>query len=450
LDRVDVVVIGAGVAGLAAARDLARQGRSVVILEARDRPGGRVWSIGVPGVPRPVELGAEFVHGKSREMDALVRRAGLRQHEAPDKAWFVHRGRRMDLGDAWGRIDKVFERIPRDHEGSYAAWLRRGPVETSRGIVDAPPRIAEVDRRLAQRFVEGFHAAPLGRMSARALRQSVGEPGEDRRLSGPYGSLVDRLVQEVTDAGARLKLGTVVREVQWRRGHVVVRHATASGGTASVNAQASVVTLPLGVLQAPPGSEGAVRFVPAVDAARTAWSRIGMGSVARVTLVLRQDAWRSRVVPPALRRGSGRGFGFLLSDRSEFPTWWSHAPAPMLVGWTGGPVAARLSGLPKEEVVARALRSLAALFHARVRDVEELVVGAFLHDWSADPFTRGAYSHATAGAEDAPVELAVPIQATLFFAGEATAPGGENGTVSGALESGRRAANQVHAVLGRA
>jgi monoamine oxidase len=164
---------------------------------------------------------------------------------------------------------------------------------------------------------------------------------------------------------------------------------------------------------------------------------------------MRTEVWRRGPIPEALRAENGRAFGFVHSAEPFFPVWWSEAPSPILVGWTGGVAARKMAGWPGERIFQTARRTLAKLLRCTDEALARSVVDYRTHDWAADVFTRGAYSFATAGKENAPRELGRPVGGTLFFAGEATADLLELGTVHGALASGVRAADEVLAVIGR-
>ena len=120
-----------------------------------------------------------------------------------------------------------------------------------------------------------------------------------------------------------------------------------------------------------------------------------------------------------------------------------------MVGWAGGSRAVRLSQLAPEEIEARALASLSRALRVPMRRLHGMVTGAWSHNWQQDPFARGAYSYQMVGGAGAPARLALPVRGTLFFAGEATNPGGGTGTVDGAIATGQRAAKQVVRALTR-
>lgn len=428
----EIVIVGAGASGLAAANRLARARCRVTLLEARARIGGRIWSEREKGWPAAIELGAEFVHGGNPALDAVLREGKLKTAPVPEQHWQFAQDKRVSRPDTWERIDAVMRKIGPRFRGSFSEWLEKhGDLVTSS------------DRQLAKGFVEGFQGAPLERMSAHALFEATKEDEEQLRVRGGYKRLVDYLKKELTRREVRALTNQVVEEVRWKQREVVVRTTDQT----EFVARAVLITVPLGVLKASPGEEGAIRFDPPLAAKARALEQLESGHAQRLILRLRADIWRRGVIPAELRADGGRAFGFLHSSEKYFPVWWSLAPSSMIVGWTGGPPAEQMKRWTEREVLAAGIDSLAKLLGCSARALRRSIVDWRTHNWTRDPFTRGAYAYATAGAERAPVELAKPVNGTLFFAGEATADPLEVGTVHGAIASGERAAKEILRIL---
>jgi monoamine oxidase len=435
--RVDAVIIGAGAAGLAAAEALSREGLSLEIFEARRRIGGRIRTLRLRGLTVPVELGAEFVHGREEELLELAAEAGIAFERIPAAHLELDGGRARVVRDFWQRYEALARRLRSSgRDRSVADYLR------------AHPGMPERDRRLLESIVEGYDAADLERASEHALsmagkpREAPGERAQFRVASG-YDRVPRFLASRLDPKRARIRLGAPVAAVRWRRGAVAV---TAAGGE-TLRARCAVITVPVGVLHARAGSKGAIAFSPDPAPIRRALSGIAMGDVTRLALVFDAPFWSepdvlARLAPPGALGESEAGF--VHAPDAEFPTWWSAAPmqAPLLIAWAGGPAARRLLSLSREELVARALAALAKIWKMDAARLRRRLRGWRLHDWSADPFSRGAYSYQVVGGASAPDALARPVAGTLFFAGEAT-EGLKSGTVPGAIASGRAAARRV-------
>jgi len=428
----DVLIIGAGAAGLAAAAEVARAGRSALLLEARDRIGGRCWSLEIPGMPVPVELGAEFIHGRPPATFSLLEKFGIAAMDRNGSGWYVERGRLRSTGDVFDEIRAALREIgaPR-RDVSFDTFLQRELGHLS-------PRA----RAFARRRVEGYDAADPARASARAIVEEWS--GEDEataashfRPLGGYGLLLESLSRSLAGTKVRLQLRSVVHEVRWQRGRVEVL-GRRGGKVFRANAGRAIVTLPLGVLQLAPDAPGAVRFAPALDAKARALGGLAPSPVIKVMMRFRTAFWET------LDGGRYEDAAFLRSFDAPFPSFWTALPVhtPLLVAWAGGPKADRLSGLAARDIIRRATASLEAIFGKRAK-VARRLEAAWLHDWQQDLFARGAYSYVRVGGAGARKALAAPLQGTLFFAGEASDFEGEHGTVAGALRSGTRAARQV-------
>jgi monoamine oxidase len=426
---VDVVVLGAGAAGLSAARALHQSGVGVTVLEARERIGGRVFTHRDRDTLIPIELGAEFIHGSAEHVTGLLREAHLAAVDVAGDRFMSVRGRLQPMTDFWEQLDGVMRLLNgRSRDRSFQDFLDTRPG----GRPLAP------QRKLALQWVEGFHAADPHLISAQALAVS-GSPGDDvqeRRLGrvvGGYDRVIDWLASPLA---GHVRLAAVVTRVQWSPGHVVVNVQQPDGRERfGIEARAAIVTVPLGVLKAAPGEVGAIEFVPALRQKEHALDVLAMGSVVRVVLRLRERAWEE----------DHDTLSFVHSTDADFPTWWTAYPvrAPIIVGWCGGRAARRLSQMRVEDIQSRALAVLARHLRISRQRMRSLVDAMWTHDWEHDPFARGAYSYAMVGGATAAQLLARPLQRTLFFAGEAADAEGSTGTVEGAIASGRRAAAQL-------
>jgi monoamine oxidase len=441
--NLDVVIIGAGAAGLAAARDLNDAGLDVAILEARDRIGGRIFTVREPETSIPIELGAEFVHGRAPELQSLVDDASLTMVDIGGTRWEPAPTRLRQVNDFWERLDRVMRRLSGD------ARRRDFPLSD---FLDRKPggRTLASERRLVREYVEGFHAADTHLVSAQALAES-GSPGDDvreRRLARVvegYDRVVEWLARPVVD---RIRLSSVVTSVAWEPHRVDVQIGAANE---VITARAAILSAPIGVLKAAADEDGAISFEPPLEAKADALEHVASGAVVRVALRFGERFWTSDWFAERHRSDDLDTWSFLHGHDREFPTWWTAYPLarPVLVGWCGGPRAREVGRLSASDVVEHAQSALSRMIRVPRRRIASLVEGAWTHDWQHDPFARGAYSYQMVGGAEAPKELAKPLRGTLFFAGEATDAEGATGTVHGAIASGRRAARQVLRALSR-
>jgi monoamine oxidase len=427
----DAIVIGAGAAGLAAARSLAGRSVRVVLLDARDRVGGRVWSRPEAPTAAPAELGAEFIHGRGELTMLLLREAGMRAIDAGGESWTCSKDgelRREDSG--LSLVASIFEAARTlANDESVDRFLRR---------FEADEAMRET-ARAARAFVEGFDAADPAIASAGAMADEW-RSGVDFAIARPLGGyrrMFDHLRDACVAAGVQICLSTIVRRISWRRGFVAI-DANRCGESQTIRARAAILTLPVGVLRYN-GDETAVAFDPDLPPAkREALRSIEMGHVVRVALWFRTAFWER------VHNGRYRDAAFFRCEGQPFPAYWTQLPvrSTLVVAWAGGPKAIALSGLGEADVIGRALNSFGGLFKEQELARKEFE-GGLTHDWRDDPFARGAYSYVAVGGGGARAALAVPVDDTLFFAGEATSTDGQGGTVNGALETGERAAAEA-------
>lgn len=445
--RVDVLIVGAGAAGLAAARDLSHAGLTVTIIEARPRVGGRVLTLHDPRSPVPLELGAEFIHGGLAETLPLAQAAGLAVLELPDTHELAAAGRFRPMGNFW----KLINRMNHDLARRLAKRGKDFPVSEYLNSSGVPA----AQRAMMRDFLQGFYAAHPDRLSAQSLAVEIDGGDEQDEIQGKQFRIAnggDALMKWLRDGlnpdRTEVRLSTVAESVQWKRGavSVVCRGGGDRAELPTLTARTALITLPLAVLKA-----GVMRFDPALPAKQRALAGLEMGQVFKIVLRFREAFWerpeflKERRAQPG---SNGSGLNFLHAHGAEVPTWWTTLPvrAPVLTGYVGAVAAEQLLA---EEPPSRLERSLVALSEVLAvprRELEEQLDASASHDWRADPFARGAYSYIGVGGNGAPRALARPVEGTLFFAGEAT-NGAEIGTVAGALSSGRRAAREVLRVL---
>ncbi|QJX49090.1 NAD(P)-binding protein [Hymenobacter taeanensis] len=427
----DILLIGAGAAGLVAARTLAQAGQRIAILEARTRAGGRIHTFADAGFTGPTEGGAEFLHGDVAYSRELLRAAGISTHDTSGKNYEASGGKaQVAAGFFVEDMPLLLQKLQAlEHDVPLAEFLEQQfPDEKYRALRDT-----------VTRFAEGYDAADARRASSFALREEwAGNGAEDSpRPEGGYGKLIAWLVQEIEAAAGVLHFSTVVEEVRWQAGHVEV---VCRGGSTFTAAKV-VLTLPLGVLQAEAGTLGHVRFTPELPAYRAAATALGVGPVIKFLLEFEEGFWQE---PSADVGQPMPNMGFLFSD-AAVPTWWSQLPdsRPLLTGWVAGPAAAALRETADAELLTLALNTLAYVFGSTTSFLRRHLRAHRVVNWGADPFARGAYAYATVSAAAAHEVLNHPVDNTLFFAGEGLYQGAHTGTVEAALVSGVDAAKRV-------
>jgi monoamine oxidase len=429
----DVIVIGAGAAGLAAAASLGRAGRSALVLEARDRIGGRIWSRSVPGLAVPVELGAEFIHGDSPETREWLRSAGAAAVDTSGERWSLIDGRLQQ------RTESLLKQVRAALESADVLSRPDTSLETFL-TGDGGRALSEEARSMARAFVSGFDAADPERVSIHSIAQEWQAggmlDGSQSRPSGGYASVLLALRAALDPAHVQLRLQSIVTDVRWSKDSVEVGGRWL-GQPFRATARKALITVPFGVLKMDAEAPGAIRFMPPLEAKQAAFDRLLSGPVLKVMLHFRRPFWEEQ------DRGRYGDASFFHAPGKVFPTFWTTLPerTALLNAWVGGPSAARLCERSDEEIIRLAMDCVGALFPGGGNTSE--LQAAYVHNWARDPFARGAYSYVAVGGDKARELLATPLDGTLFFAGEATDTTGDPATVTGALRSGARAAVEV-------
>lgn len=405
------LVIGGGIAGLASALELARQGVSTTVIEAKDRFGGRIHTIYEGAVP--IELGAEFIHGRSEALLKAIEQANLSTQPVAGKGQLFENGK-FGKSNLWDTVAKVFNQIDiRKRDCSFDEFL-------------AEKKIKEPARTFARNFVMGFDAANPDLASAHALRRaeyaSEHMSGDKAmRVTRGYSALVEQFVKQIESHGGRLILSTRARRIEWKKGEVEV-----FTNRKSLRANIAIVALPLGILKTRD-----VKFSPSLPDKIEAVNGLEFGNVVRIIFHFKESSWKD--------------FGFIQAFDEAIPTWWSDPRGPILVGWAGGPRADALLKFSKGKLETTGLEILRKIIFggATVDALRKRLHAVHYFNWARDRDIRGGYSYIPVNGLDLPKLLAAPVAETLFFAGEATVADAQMGTVFGALESGLRATKEA-------
>jgi monoamine oxidase len=419
-DQNEFVIVGAGAAGLMAARELARGGKNVVLLEARDRCGGRIETLPEAEFGYAAEAGPEFVHGEASHTRALMREAGLSLTTLDGEAWYA----------ADGALSRDQRATPHAKEFRQALIALQEDLPVAEFLVRqfGDPLYADL-RRSITRMVEGYDAADPSRASTFALRDEWMERGTrtQGRIAEGYGALIAYLLADSRRHGAVIHFGAAVTAIDADGDKLTVRCADGR----SFAADGAVLTVPLPLLRSIALPQ------QAAEIAAAAVAEIGFGNVVKILLRFSQPWWTTH---------AGQNLAdmsFLFSD-AAVPTWWTQYPEqhPVLTGWLAGPRTDAVANLSSDQVIARALGVLAQNFAVSADWLRGMLVASRAINWGADPFARGAYSYATPKTRPLLARLD-RAETNVWFSGEAFYAGPEMGTVEAAFASGWYAAQTI-------
>ena len=429
MKNADVIIIGAGAAGLMTAFHLSKAGKQVLMLEARNRTGGRIHTIYDEPFSSHVELGAEFVHGDLPVTLQLLMEAGINVIPATGEMWHFRNGRFSKDNQQMDHWDLLMEKLNElENDTTISNFLQQEFNDDK----------YEQLREWVIKFASGYDTADVRRASAFALRKEWEneDDGAQHRVAGGYSMMISYLENECKKNGGQLHLNSAVKYVYWENGQVEV--LTTSGS--SFKAKKLVIALPLGVLQANQSQEGAISISPSVPTYQDAIGQIGFGAIVKILLKFKTAFWRDEAITGI----DLNEMSFIISDE-EIPTWWTQYPVQsnLLTGWFGGPAAENKKELGGEDLLEQALRSLAHIFNRSVEDLEGELTAWKIVNWTTDQFTLGSYAYDRIGSSKARKILNTPINHTIYFAGEYLYEGPAMGTVEAALSSGLETARKI-------
>ena len=415
-----VIVVGAGAAGISAARSLQDTGCRVTILEARDRIGGRVQTA-YDLAPHPVELGAEYIHGANVVTWDMVRQFNLTTVSDVTKDDFhIYFGDRIHSGDDKSRIPSFH--LVDTYEDIAIDWVEQGRPDAS--VHDVVTKWAELNnadlspdlQRLVNSRVSAREGGDWARLGVHGMYEQNDNPGGNFRIKEGYTALLEQAV-----AGLNVTLNTPVQSILWSQDGVQIHSTTGQ----TFAADRALVTLPLGVLQAQD-----VRFTPSLPPEKqAAINGLGAGHVDKIAMRFRERFWPQDMA------------GVLTTLQSQIwwrPGWRRDDEAPLLMAIIGGDAALHFESLGAD-AVPEALDHLSAMFGENA--CKHFEAGRFI-SWGTDRWSKTGYSYGLVKGAGLRDQLAQPVDDILFFAGEATHVT-HSGTVHGAIESGARAAHEI-------
>jgi monoamine oxidase len=423
-----IIIIGAGAAGLMAARELGRHGIDTTILEARDRTGGRILTLENSGFSKPVETGAEFIHGDDLvETLQLLSEAGISYLPLEGDIWRDRKGtlrKEEDFMEGGALLETRLQELKADMP--ISAFLDQ----------HFPGNDYAELRNSVKGFVEGYDAADTNRASTFALRDEwSGGDKQQYRTNGGYTAMVELLENQCRQAGCDVRLSSVVKKIRFMQDNVEI---TCADG-AVYEAGKVIVTVPIGILQGSADTAAGIAFFPPIDEKLLYAQQIGSGTVIKILLEFKTAFWEDAIPGKKLDK-----LGWLFSDKL-IPTWWSQYPdkTPLFTGWLAGPRADRFKDAEDAVILQEALQALGSIFNRESENLRGLLTAWRVVNWKSDPFSMGAYAYATVETDEAKKHLNDPVNGQVYFAGEALFEGGHMGTVEGALLSGKSVARQI-------
>lgn len=420
----DVIIIGSGAAGLMAAKLLSKAGKKILLLEAKDRLGGRIHCI--ENFSFPVEGGAEFIHGNLKATFDLLKEAGLKKEMIKGNFCRVTKGK-------WNT-----EEGPVEHWDTLIRKLKECKEDISiENFLKEFLKVKKYDTVKTQfrKYIEGYDAADPKYASVFAIRKEMEDEddGQYRPVPG-YAALIDFLKEDCIKCNAVIRTGEPVKKIVYNKNIEI--HTNSK----KYICNKVIVAVPVGVLQCKKNNESFIEFPSSIKKYIIAAKQIGNGGVIKFLLEFDEAFWldkkflKERKIPTP---------SYIFSD-ADIPTWWTQYPhgKPLLTGWIAGPSSIKMKDYSEKKFKDLSITSLSSIFSMPFQELENRLKKIKIVNWIKERYILGGYSYSTLQTEKARDILLTPFENKFYFAGEYLTKNSSS-TVDDALQSGRLVAEKI-------
>ncbi|KAA9041319.1 FAD-dependent oxidoreductase [Ginsengibacter hankyongi] len=420
----DVIIIGGGAAGLVAAKLLSESGKKILLLEAKEKLGGRIHCI--KNFSFPVEGGAEFIHGNLKTTVSLLKEAGLKKEKIKGNFCRVTNGKwntEDEPIENWDLLVKKLKECKQDI--SVDSFLNKFLKAKKYDTV----------KRQFRKYIEGYDAADPKYANVLAVRDEMEDEDESQYRPVPgYYALINFLKETCLKCNGIIKTGEPVKEIKNNKNVEVI---TSAG---KYLCKQIIITVPLGVLQSKKNNKSFIEFPSSIKKYIAAAKKIGNGGVIKFLLEFDKAFWleekflRERKIPPP---------SYIFSD-AVIPTWWTQYPhqKPLLTGWIAGPASIRMKNYSERKFTNLLLTSLSSIFSIPIMELEGRLKKIKIMNWIKEPHILGGYSYSTLQTERTRDILLTPFEDKFYFAGEFLIKNSSS-TVDDALQSGILSAEKI-------
>lgn len=416
-----IIIIGAGIAGLAAAKRLSEYGFDCLILEAKNQAGGRMITSHELGTP--ISRGASWIHGIDGNPIAELAKqfhVSMQPFESSQMTMYDHQGSVISSTEI-NEFDSMFDELLKQAKITTSQKGKDISLSDSLSSLIASAHFSPIKQDLFKaklNYFQGYLGADYHLLSALHWDQEEIWPGEHCFLIDTYHPIIDGLTRHTV-----LQFNSIVKEINLQDNGVQI--ITEQN---NYTADAVVITTPLGVLK----MNSVVFNPPLPEDKKQAIQRIGMGLLNIVALKFPSIFWPKSNSSMFFANVDDLSISFFLN-------LYSFVQQPILIGYCGGDKARYLENLPDEVFIKKIIDNFKKTFGEKVPDPESY----FITRWGRDPYSYGAYSYPAIGSSVKDFDkLAEPVHNRLFFAGEATS-GKHFATTHGAYLSGIREAKNI-------